>query len=602
MKMLCPKQTTVVTIVVSFLFFVFNSCAKDSDIFNEVIAEEYVEEDVEEDAATDENLESEEDLELREFSFTTVNDAYIQASESFDLNIMKIRKDLRTSYLMFDLTNFNDDILTAFISFTIDGDPGNGPLILYKGNENNWSEENLSVQNAPLANEVLGDINDSYQVGTRYNVEISSEMIEAGKITVILEQTNGEDLAIASKENTSRQGPTLDITYYAPIESEEFVQNEEEIVEEEDKDELPNDEPVDEVREIQCDYGTSCATTDSSCFDSEYPEMQNFANAGVSGGIPLVLDVVRVVNPGDDLQNAIDFVSNSGGGVIKLNSGTYPISKTLFIKSGVVIRGADKESVILESTVRGYDSNAYSIYFDDATNAGLENLTHFYKVEGCTPNDYDSLNNGPYDRSIYDNDPCGLTDLYVGAVGMSNNTSDSWIDNCNILESGSHAIRVRGNNCTISRCFIDRAYNKGPGGRAYFDIIGDNNLVVNNTVKRIRHFAVHQGARYNVVFNNLFWVDVNFHSEDDGFNLIEKNTITTPSWHGWNIIATGAVEFHKPPGSKNLIYNNTTDHRQTGQNLFGVENTIYTLTGFDSVVPANWSQPKCGTFYAVTIN
>ena len=272
------------------------------------------------------------------------------------------------------------------------------------------------------------------------------------------------------------------------------------------------------------------------------------------------------------------------------------------MKSNVVLRGVSKDEVIIESTVKGTDSNAYSIYFDGVSGAGIENITHFYRVDGCDIIDKETLNNGDYDRQIYSNDPCGITNIVVGAIGMSKTTSNSWVDNCNILESGSHAIRLRGNNCTVSRSYIDRSYNKGPGGRGYFDITGNYNLVVGNTVKRIRHLAIQLGARYNVVYNNLLWVDVNFHDDDAGENLIEKNTITTPSWHGWDIIATGAADYHRPPGVNNIIFNNTTNHRQTGESLYGIEGKIYTVLGFSKVEDTGKSAPSCITFFPMSAN
>jgi hypothetical protein len=61
-------------------------------------------------------------------------------------------------------------------------------------------------------------------------------------------------------------------------------------------------------------------TFDESRFDPRFPAMREWARAGVEGGIPLrrSLPIKKRLQPGDDLQAAINAVATQGGGVILL--------------------------------------------------------------------------------------------------------------------------------------------------------------------------------------------------------------------------------------------------------------------------------------------
>jgi hypothetical protein len=93
---------------------------------------------------------------------------------------------------------------------------------------------------------------------------------------------------------------------------------------------------------------------DESRLDPRFPEMREWAKAGVVGGIPLrnTLEIKFRLQPGEDLQAAIDQVALSGGGVVLLEPGDHRISKTIKMKSGVVVRGADKEQTVVKIVMK----------------------------------------------------------------------------------------------------------------------------------------------------------------------------------------------------------------------------------------------------------
>lgn len=347
----------------------------------------------------------------------------------------------------------------------------------------------------------------------------------------------------------------------------------------------------------QCQYGDPCMVPNPSCFDSDYPEINQFVTAGVVGGIPTNLTVIDTLNPGDNLQVAINSTSSSGG-VILLNAGVYPVTSMIYMKSNVVLRGVNSASVILESTIRSTwaQGKKNTIIFQNVTKAGLEDLTIYYRVDNNEPVDRQNFNSGGYCDSCFQNNPHGDTTLYVRQVEINLGSSNCWIDGCRILKSGTDPIYIRGNHNTIRNCYVDRCYNKGGSGNGYIDLRGDYNLFVGDTIRRIRHFAPQLDAQYNVIFKNHLEVDVNFHNGDDGNNLIEQNTIYIPTWRGWDVFSAGVSGTHAPPGPNNIMVNNVTNFRWFGPRYCS-QDTIYTFTSFAPPVATTLTMPTCNTFY-----
>jgi hypothetical protein len=324
-------------------------------------------------------------------------------------------------------------------------------------------------------------------------------------------------------------------------------------------------------------------------------------NAGVTGGIPDNLPVATAISNSSDLQAAINTADQNGGGVIVLEPGTYPITTTIAMKNNVVLRGCSSGGVILESTIRSTSSQGKknTIEFSNVSNAGLENLTILYKVDGLEPKDRLNSGDGGWCGDCFKNNPGGVNDLYVRQIAITSTSNNCWVKNCKILKSGTDPILIAGDYNTFTNNFVDRCYNKGSNGNGYYDIRGEYNLIKNDTVKRIRHFAIQQGAKYNVVIDCYIEGDVNFHNGDAGYNLLETNTIILPTWHGWDIFGTGGASYgHQPPGPNNIMVNNTTKYKWGGPR-YADPDKIYTFTGFGAPTLTNWAMPTCNTFYPV---
>jgi len=342
---------------------------------------------------------------------------------------------------------------------------------------------------------------------------------------------------------------------------------------------------------------------DAEQYDARFPDMWHWAQAGVQCGIPGPDDfsVVDTLRPGEDLQDAIDNAAEQGGGILLLLPGVYPIHETLYLKDSIILRGASRSKVVFSNQLRGpffpspFD-NITGIRFHNIRWAGLENLTVKYEVVDFQPVDYDYFDY-PWQKKTFRNNPGEDFQLYVTQVTFDH-ARNSWIRNCQILDSGTDPILVlESEHISITKTRVDGAYNKGGRGNGYFNIEQNSRyvLLAEDTVRAIRHLAIQSGAKYNVLISNYLEVDVNFHNGDGGHNLVEGNIIRIPEWHSWHCFSRGVPKHHRPPGPGNLLLNNYTQYktRIPGKRdkitEYG-DSIIYT-----SVIPADtveaWGQP-----------
>ncbi|MEL6299594.1 MAG: PA14 domain-containing protein [Pseudomonadota bacterium] len=314
--------------------------------------------------------------------------------------------------------------------------------------------------------------------------------------------------------------------------------------------------------------------------------------AGVQGGIPNDLPTVMTIDPGDDIQGAIKSAHDAGGGVIVLNEGTYRVSDTIYFEDDVVLRGADREDVVIESTIRSPHSGKPTFFFIDDKNSGIENMTLDYIVPGRSTDPHD-----------YTSDPGGQKDLYSGHIRISANSNNNWIKDVNILNAGSDPVNVEGDHNTLTGNFVSGAFNKG-GGDGYYRVKGDHNLMIDETVEGIRHLGIQNGAEHNVLTESVLTTDVNFHTGDAGSNLVEGNQINIPYEHVWFPIGTGAAKYgHLPPGPNNVLVNNQVSHEHDYRAITQDEGVVYTYPGFinggerQRPTATDWEVPASGKFF-----
>ena len=261
----CPTRTFCYFLCFSgMLFLVHLSCSKDVDTLRDTVLKKETVLVSEEDSTTTDSIGTNEDLtviieedsteikqeqeeivitkqlESRTTVFPVIHDAYLQNGKGYDLSIVRLQENLRTSYLMFDLGQIDSirgKITSAHVEFVIDTDDGNGKIEVFKGRSNDWTERNLSGNSAPEIDTPLGYIEQEYRINTKTHIDLNAGELLPEVTTLIFGHTRGDDLAFASKENQRSTGGQLVVTYDAPVGAEAIVidipENNPEVIEEE---------------------------------------------------------------------------------------------------------------------------------------------------------------------------------------------------------------------------------------------------------------------------------------------------------------------------------------------------------------------------------
>ena len=293
------------------LFLLVLSCSKDGDLLldavidneetvlpedksttvaneDEISEEQQITEIVEESSET--NVDTIE-LESRITVFPTAEDAYLQNGNGFDDDIIRLQENLRRSYLMFDLSEIDaigGEITAAHLEFTINTDDGNGTIKVYKGNSNDWNENDLSEISAPEISSELGEIEQEYKLGDKIKVDLNIAELNLEMSTLILDHKDGDDLAFASKENTTKVGPQLVVTYNAPVSAESITIISEQVIQENIQEEVEEDEIIeenpnqDEVADEEADTVEEGDTTEDTPEDNTPEEIVNSAPTAVA--------------------------------------------------------------------------------------------------------------------------------------------------------------------------------------------------------------------------------------------------------------------------------------------------------------------------------
>lgn len=346
-------------------------------------------------------------------------------------------------------------------------------------------------------------------------------------------------------------------------------------------------------------------TFDVSKMDTNYLQMLIWQTAGVQGGIPhrSGYPVLKVLTATDSagINAAIGEVAaqaaSLAGGSIILRDGTYTIDAQVMMQKNVRLVGESRSGVVLQITMTTQtdpQETAIAIRFDHIQNAGLDNLT----IEGAY---------GTPDPSLMEN---VKPEFMVTSVNLYYSTN-CWLDDLDIIDSGNHPVSSwRSSHVTVRGCTIDGAWNKGSGGRGYFQVQSDRFLIVYNHVRQIRHIALQkQYCEYNVVIRNFLEQDVNFHDDDNGNNLVEGNRSILPAtlasnWHAmmgpWSVV-------HTTSRHDNFIFNNKCEERNNG-GLISFSDTSLVYLGSrnheqdGNVFATTNTLPAAGTFYPVVLS
>jgi len=176
-----------------FLLNLLNiSCSKDNDLLDDLFINNENEISIEEiNPVTEvsEEVADEVKFENRYKSFPPIHDAYVQSGKGFNQNLMRLEKDNRTGYLMFDLSPINSIggvIKAVTLQVTVKYDEGDGELKIYQGISNEWTEATLTNNTAPSFEIELGSLSKQFNDGETEYIDLDHELIAAENYSMVL--------------------------------------------------------------------------------------------------------------------------------------------------------------------------------------------------------------------------------------------------------------------------------------------------------------------------------------------------------------------------------------------------------------------------------
>lgn len=514
-----PQKVKQMTLF-SILFSIFFSCNKDTDLLLDSVLDE-PEISIEEKNGTVETPSDEEGFVIRTFAFSPTNDAYLQDSQGHNKSIIRLQENFRTSYLMFDLRQVNGQITNAVLQFSVDSDEGDGSIGIHKGVSNEWTEENLTENNAPSFDVKLGEINKTYKVGSPEKVSLNSSKLQSELTTIILKHSDGNDLAFASKEHPENKGPKLIITYKAPVDSALIVQEEEEILQDDNtQDNQPkNNEQATAVSYFVTTSGksTNDGKTESTAWDIVYAFDNAVAGdivyikAGNYGSKELVVD-----NSGTS-ENPIQFIgyTNTPGDLISTNGSTFNYGDQLDANKMPLLEGLAPNETGKGTAITAIESYIHIENFQITKfEFGLfarANYSTFKNIIVAKVGDFNPSHSYPSATSN------SLLNYFGNGIVMSGNNSN--LLNSIVLNSGAQAITF--NNCNGVTAKNNKVYSdNNTNPTDYYFLIGENTLnskFLNTIVYRVGSLE-HSG--HGIVFKGNGAITGNL---VDGFEII--NTV-----------------------------------------------------------------------------
>ena len=152
------------------------------------------------------------------------------------------------------------------------------------------------------------------------------------------------------------------------------------------------------------------------------------------------------LNPGDNVQTAIDQVATSGGGIVTLKAGTYTITTTLKIKSNVTLQGEPNFVTILKCT------NDINMIEASDSKGGLKNIT----IQNITILGVQTVNSGGIQitSSTTDNENIKLLNVRCYETGWGVHIKGCIgliIEDCDFSRNGALTKEGFAHNCYIRR-------------------------------------------------------------------------------------------------------------------------------------------------------
>lgn len=301
-----------------------------------------------------------------------------------------------------------------------------------------------------------------------------------------------------------------------------------------------------------------------------------------------------LVDNADAIQQAINYVSERGGGTVFIPSGTFYVVgkefKTITLRDNVTIKGNGIDASTIK--IHGSTGNWGTLFSHNSTihkNIQLRDLTLDCNLENSVTNNFDNLSDHNKGRIL----------LQLGGV------YNAVVDNVKMISNGRWAIRFMGNNCKVVNSEFKVDISTVP--------VENSAFLDTSTI----WFA----GEYNIIHNNYMYVTGDYTTlqepvtaiEFQGhYNQVYSNTLSgflTGVIHTTHTMTTGGYSYalgYKIEGRgafKNRISNNTIKSIYRGVQLWTFDNdTSSVLEGcaiHDNIIQLTNTTYRAGYTYGI---
>lgn len=300
-----------------------------------------------------------------------------------------------------------------------------------------------------------------------------------------------------------------------------------------------------------------------------------------------------------DIQEAIDFINDLGGGTVFIQVGTYVVNKNLTLYSNISIVGEDDDNTIIDFNNQSFAMQASGTFANPLTNIHIVNV-QFINAIGFTIGSiyFSYVNDSSIEKCKFSNNWNSGSGAGVDILLNSNGCNRVSIINCRSLASG-WLLAGGGNHLKIKENYSENSLAGGittnNSGLAYSDISGNyinnpaddgiklidnsnHNFLSNNNITSMGGYGIKIQSGLQIIQGN------NIDGIDAGLDLIylSANVI--------DCIITGNVFYRNASGKSCVYLNANCDANQICVNQMygsGIGVTIPSASCIKNIVTNN---------------
>ena len=133
---------------------------------------------------------------------------------------MRVRPAKRAAFLKFHVSGLRSAAENVTLQLTENGDVGHGTVRVYRGEHDDWTEQDITVSDVPAKGREMGRFSGAIEEGQKISIDLSEQSLGNGPLTLVLEMDpGGNDAAFGSRENKQNvvMGTLPAVVYREPI-------------------------------------------------------------------------------------------------------------------------------------------------------------------------------------------------------------------------------------------------------------------------------------------------------------------------------------------------------------------------------------------------